>query len=162
MQTRRALPNRRTVLASIAAAGAFAARGARADDTRVARPPGADHRALSGRRLNRRAHAHTGRTAERHIWATVRDREPGRRRRQYRHCGGHEQRARWLHHRRRDDRTLCDQPVPLQQDALRRRTRHDPCVDDLGIAQRLRGGNAIIARPRRWPNLSPGQNRRAA
>ncbi len=34
MQTHRALPNRRTVLASIAAAGAIAASGARADDTR--------------------------------------------------------------------------------------------------------------------------------
>ena len=94
------------------------ATGARAPN-HLARPHREDHRALSGRRLDRCAGAHPGRPAEGDLRPALRDRKPSRCRRQYRHRHRHQQRAGRLHHRRGHHRPFRDQPVSLQQDAVR-------------------------------------------
>lgn len=136
MQTRRTLPSRREILTSIAAVGAMTVTGARGEDARwpdhpvriiVPYPAGGSTDVLT-RILAERFKDIFGQpfVIENRAGAGGR------------YCGSHRQFARWIHHWRRDHRPFRDQSVSLQQDALRSRTRHDPGITHLGIAQRLR------------------------
>ena len=107
-------------------------RGVRAG--RLSGPPGPGHRALRGGRHDRHLRPAPRRAPVAGARAAIRDREPRRRRRQYRGGRGRQGGSRRLHAGDGHGRHARDQCEPLRQDALRRPHRFR--------ARRLCGGRA--------------------